>query len=305
MEGPYSSGDIPRRGTLLTIFLSQEAQESTITLHDDSPLAIDMLIEYMYLGNLHLYDLPPANGSTICIQIFAAADKYDLPNLATLAANYFISKIQFEWNEPGFLDAIRNLYNDCPETALARQMRESVIAICVKHEAVLLKELFRSEFNEVIKDVPLFAIEFRRASIEKLRSDMHADREQDKRGWKKWLDGSIREERSRLWEVRWEHAKKLSRETRVMVRERERKFEEIDREHEIDSETLERERKLSLDGLEVKHKMNLAGLEMDHRKRLEELEMEHKKRLKGLDREHMGSLEMLRDETPATSGKGV
>lgn len=128
------------------------------------------MIEFMYTGNytsLSKHDLRARDPNIQTLEVFKVADKYGLEGLADSAAAVFTKSIrEGGWDSPEYGDVIRELYEECPDNILCRHMREAVILFSVKNEDRLLSSELHHPFREALRDVTLFGVEFRKASLE-------------------------------------------------------------------------------------------------------------------------------------------
>lgn len=100
--------------------------------------------------------------------LLVAAHRYNLPKLVEMATTELLIMIEWQWMSPKFPDAIRALYEECSSNFHTRQLRESVVSICLEHESQLTEGRFRSGFCRLVTEVPLFGIDFIKASKAKI-----------------------------------------------------------------------------------------------------------------------------------------
>ncbi|KAI6289622.1 hypothetical protein MCOR27_000118 [Pyricularia oryzae] len=123
-----------------------EGFEGVITLHDNEPLVIDMMIQYLYL-----LDYKPAydpsfqfaeskqNASApdllLHTKMYAIADNYAIAGLKALAVVKFKSSAGEAWNIKDFLDAAIEAYSSTVETD--RDMRNAVVQMFARRKELL------------------------------------------------------------------------------------------------------------------------------------------------------------------------
>src|ERR1700754_3339601 len=86
----------------------RESSANTISLMGEDSTAVHCMLEYFYKGH---YD-PMREGVTklykhgsrslLDVVVYSAADKYDVPGLATLAARNFHKELAVNWNLSSF-----------------------------------------------------------------------------------------------------------------------------------------------------------------------------------------------------------
>ncbi|KAI7914008.1 BTB/POZ domain-containing protein [Pyricularia oryzae] len=145
-----------------------EGFEGVITLHDNEPLVVDMMIQYLYL-----LDYKPAhdpgmqlaeskqNASAIDLllhaKVYAIADNYAIDGLKALAVVKFKSSAGEAWNTKDFLDAAIEAYSSTIDTD--RDMRNAVIQVFASRKELLeldeVKKLVR-KLDQLAYDLLLY-----------------------------------------------------------------------------------------------------------------------------------------------------
>jgi len=139
----------------LVLIALQEAASNTIDLEDDDPAIIRRMVNYMYQLD-YTYE-PKAEHETshmmIDVQMYAIADKYDIPGLKRLAILKFRGLTNASWKTPAFPEAIKAIYETTPDSD--RGLRDVVLKKSVEHS----KTLFKAEtgFKEMLQEAPSFA----------------------------------------------------------------------------------------------------------------------------------------------------
>lgn len=124
----------------------KEGFEGVITLHDNEPLVIDMMIQYLYL-----LDYKPAHDPSFQLaeskqnasapdlllhtKVYAIADNYAIAGLKALAVVKFKSSAGEAWNIKDFLDAAIEAYSSTVETD--RDMRNAVVQMFARRKELL------------------------------------------------------------------------------------------------------------------------------------------------------------------------
>lgn len=147
------------------------------------------------------------------MNLFIAADKYDLPRLLRLVAENFIERIDELWATPQFLDTIRAIYEECPENVHTKNMRDAVISVCVQNEKTLTSHPFRAGFAALGKDVFLFGKEYQEASVNKNLREETAKYEAEHAKATRVNEQAMEDAEEENWRrVRLEHQLKVERE---------------------------------------------------------------------------------------------
>ncbi|KAK4958234.1 hypothetical protein LTR10_004660 [Elasticomyces elasticus] len=127
-----------------------EAQQGTITLGENDPLVIAAMISYMYTCDYS--DEVKADGMEDMMQILfnvhvhVLADKYDMPDLAEMAAKKFKEWAEKEWKDASFADAAGLVFTPDLPTA---PLREVVVAIAVAHAGELNEDMVHLPFHKL------------------------------------------------------------------------------------------------------------------------------------------------------------
>lgn len=132
------------------------------------------MIEFLYLGpytqvssDLEGEDGGNTNCSTFNAIVFKIADKYDLTGLAELASSRFQNAVQSDFQAPAFAETVREVFGNGPDNPLGRSMRRGVFDSLLSIEEQLTSEPRYVDLWTAMKEVPIFGIEFQKASLEK------------------------------------------------------------------------------------------------------------------------------------------
>lgn len=147
-----------------------------------------------------------SNGGLSILSLFTTADKYNLLELTRLAAERFTLCSVLGWKTAGFLEAIRVLYEDVPENIHSVAMRGDVIRACIKHEHQLTHAPHRAGFTAVVRDVTMFGLEYRKASLCAQHVESLAAMTRETERLEKQLRMATLEEAKKLQEIRESHA---------------------------------------------------------------------------------------------------
>ncbi|KAI7467862.1 hypothetical protein D0860_01894 [Hortaea werneckii] len=134
----------------------KEGKSGRITLKDD-PQVVDALLHWLYnfdygdYGNLQDHCCP----IVLDVRVYAAADKYLLPNLKRLAAEKFEKHAKAEGESDGFVKAIQEAYDVVLESD--RTLKKIIIDVASKHKLALLHPSKGSEFfKRLTAELPEF-----------------------------------------------------------------------------------------------------------------------------------------------------
>ncbi|ELQ40979.1 BTB/POZ domain-containing protein [Pyricularia oryzae Y34] len=168
LTGDYSDITIASATRNYPVHRAIEGFEGVITLHDNEPLVVDMMIQYLYL-----LDYKPAhdpgmqlaeskqNASAIDLllhaKVYAIADNYAIDGLKALAVVKFKSSAGEAWNTKDFLDAAIEAYSSTIDTD--RDMRNAVIQVFASRKELLeldeVKKLVR-KLDQLAYDLLLY-----------------------------------------------------------------------------------------------------------------------------------------------------
>lgn len=127
----------------------KESDQNTITLHEDDPDALNVLIKCLYR---HHADITSSNSKpmTFAVKVYAIADKYDIPTLRSQAAARFSKVLSPEADLEDFINAIKTVDESVPGGD--RTLWEVIIKIIRDHMEFLLA---KEEFIVLIGELPL------------------------------------------------------------------------------------------------------------------------------------------------------
>ncbi|VUC32711.1 unnamed protein product [Clonostachys rosea] len=147
----------------------KEAKTGEISLPDDDPVAVKMMIRYFY----HLDYSPPgiktASHQTpvqlsqasrpqasatpthlvLHAQVYALGEKYGIPGLKALAATKFKNEVDQHWHSQDFLLALKEVYSSTVDHD--RSLRDIVVQAVSAH----LQLLETKDFQDAIKGLDL------------------------------------------------------------------------------------------------------------------------------------------------------
>ncbi|KXT08474.1 hypothetical protein AC579_4432 [Pseudocercospora musae] len=134
----------------------KEAEEGVIKMPDDNKHAVDALITYLYKADyddeLAVKDLAPI---VLSVHVHSIADKYNVTDLAELAAAKVAKRATTEWNTSAFADAIEEMYKTSPESS--KTMQKQVVAVAAQHIKELRSQVFGIRFREVSDAIAPFS----------------------------------------------------------------------------------------------------------------------------------------------------
>ncbi|CZT24893.1 uncharacterized protein RCC_10621 [Ramularia collo-cygni] len=205
----------------------KEAEEGTITLHEDAPAAVDAMLEFMYTGKYtqrHASADADFDRDMHTLQIFKVADKYDLDDLGQLVSEDFVASIcNGGWEAPDFGSVISELYEECPDNEHGMRMRSAILEMSVKHEEELTTWKKHRSFRDAVRDVTLFGASFSKASLEDA-TKIHSQKMKDAtRDCEDLTETLLKSRTKRLEAGRVEHLadlKKTAEEHRIELQER-------------------------------------------------------------------------------------
>ncbi len=130
----------------------QETHENLVTLHEDDPNIVHLMLEFLYRGEYHATLLPGDVLSIpeIHVRVLELADKYLLPDLRKVAINHFENittsdlPCDYGWHSEAYGKAIVYIYNNM--TANVSEHLRRVILVSVVGERI--KSIFGAENDE-------------------------------------------------------------------------------------------------------------------------------------------------------------
>ncbi|KAF2162877.1 hypothetical protein M409DRAFT_26732 [Zasmidium cellare ATCC 36951] len=105
------------------------------------------------------------------VYVHAVAVKLELAELEELAVTKFSKRAEVERGSPGFADAVREIYTECPETRLA--LKNKVVEVCQNHATELFgvgasvdsdSRIWYHKLHGVLNTVPEFRRDLLRAT---------------------------------------------------------------------------------------------------------------------------------------------
>lgn len=163
--------------------LGQEASTKTMTLVQEDPAIISLMIDYLYTHSYKDKDdedddwdfsdtLKPQDDEKkeeparvpTCLKLYAVADKYMIPSLKSAARDRFAAWAIENWSTPSFLLAVREIYEN--ETGNYVELRE----VAVRPMVARADDLFmKEEFVNLLKDFGELSTELLRRVLDKNR----------------------------------------------------------------------------------------------------------------------------------------
>ena len=131
-------------------------------MEDDDLYIVERMISFMYFRSYADRDPEPEEGPSsrsvfrTHAEVYAIADKYDLPELSELAMSKFSKELMWDHDRTEFLRSVPKVYDLTPDSN--RGLRDVVVAYVRQHAEELRegKEL-ASLFDSVAHSVPGFA----------------------------------------------------------------------------------------------------------------------------------------------------
>ncbi|TKA69594.1 hypothetical protein B0A55_09258 [Friedmanniomyces simplex] len=133
-----------------------EAQDKVITLREDGPDVVAAMVRFFYYFDYSdAYDKtdpdsPPPMIFNVHVHIIA--DKYDIPELAKLAARKFADLADSEWQSPDFADAASLVFTTAAHALY--KLRDIIIDVASKHAEALSKHEYGARFLAAASAVP-------------------------------------------------------------------------------------------------------------------------------------------------------
>ncbi|KAL1999358.1 hypothetical protein VTN02DRAFT_4640 [Thermoascus thermophilus] len=160
-----------------------EASTKTMTLVQEDPAIIALMIDYLYTHSYKDTDdeeddwdfsdtLKPQDDEKkeeparvpTCVRLYAVADKYMIPSLKSAARDRFAAWAVEHWSTPSFLLAVREIYEN--ETGNYVELRDvAVRPMVARADDLFLKE----EFVDLLRDFGELGTELLRRVLDKNR----------------------------------------------------------------------------------------------------------------------------------------
>lgn len=148
----------------------QDAREHIITLHEDSELAVRMMMQYFRTLDRKVTSISDDVRHLLCAHsaVFAIADKYLVSGLKDVAFDKFVDEatsmpVAFEGNSNRerlaavLLKAVPHVFLNTPPAD--DRLRKWVVNRFLERENELLKRCGKASFDKVVREVPEFASE--------------------------------------------------------------------------------------------------------------------------------------------------
>lgn len=138
--------------------LDQEEFNGVIQMSHVSHVELGKLVTFFYQMD-YSDDIPDGtelSSLQLHVRIFALADQYDIPNLATVAAKKYTSECNGSWIPTDSLASILDIYETTP--ACIRKLRDLACLFARKHLPQMLNdESTASLYRETLSNSPDFA----------------------------------------------------------------------------------------------------------------------------------------------------
>lgn len=128
----------------ILIVFQKEAKTGRIKLVEDDPDAVEAMLKFLYTCD---YSYSKDDGLSLHINVYALADKYDIPTFKTLAQSRFADEAAKQYRNPKFLIAVRDIYNKTGDKGL----RDIAAEIVNRHVQTLFQT---DESRQWIAEVP-------------------------------------------------------------------------------------------------------------------------------------------------------
>ncbi|KAK3627346.1 hypothetical protein LTR56_019261 [Elasticomyces elasticus] len=154
----------PRVGIILKGF----ADENVVTLHEDQPEVIDQMIEYIY-KNDYKDNESDTDPKVFNVRMVAVAEKYFVDNLAQLAIDKLVDRLNEVAGSDGWAEAIEVAYATTTDSDL--KLRDNLFRFVIGRVDDLLDpdQSEHSKFQAMAARTPRFTLELaiRLASIQR------------------------------------------------------------------------------------------------------------------------------------------
>ncbi|PVH90219.1 hypothetical protein DM02DRAFT_548234, partial [Periconia macrospinosa] len=127
----------------------KESANGIIDLQGDEVCAIEAMLEFMYTHDYNAIGEGSSSPMLFNIKVYSLADKYDVPELKSLAENKFKDAVENCWDMDDFPYAIIQAYRATPFTD--RGLRDVLVhAACKRIQSLLLKQGFCNVLDETV-----------------------------------------------------------------------------------------------------------------------------------------------------------
>ncbi|KAK6407664.1 hypothetical protein LTR81_017782, partial [Elasticomyces elasticus] len=146
----------------------KEASENVVTLHEDQPEVIDQMIEYIY-KNDYKDNESDTDPKVFNVRMVAVAEKYFVDNLAQLAIDKLVDRLNEVAGSDGWAEAIEVAYATTTDSDL--KLRDNLFRFVIGRVDDLLDpdQSEHSKFQAMAARTPRFTLELaiRLASIQR------------------------------------------------------------------------------------------------------------------------------------------
>jgi len=148
--------------------MTQEASTGVITLEEERPFVVEMLLSFVYTGH---YILPPTadkllpNEALLHLQAYTAGQRYLVAGLKEMAKQRFLDLVGSEIPRIGVLQEVVNWFYHCiPDSNDLRSFRKQ-LALMVRPE--LDSRMQDKKFRKLLRKEPEFAVDLLMASFDR------------------------------------------------------------------------------------------------------------------------------------------
>ncbi|KAK5707671.1 hypothetical protein LTR97_000209 [Elasticomyces elasticus] len=147
----------------------KEAKDGIYPCKDKEPSVVEAKLHYMYHfdyseeGSVNGEESTPPS-IVFDVQVHMAADYYQVPSLAKLAASKFGKRAQEEWALEGFAQAAALIYEEAGDKD--HQLRDTVNSVAAKHAKELIKEDSGAHLRKMADEMPALGSALWQGSLE-------------------------------------------------------------------------------------------------------------------------------------------
>jgi speckle-type POZ protein len=132
-----------------------------ITLKDDHPRAVEVMVQYMYTKEDFNCNDEKISPMLYDVLVYRVADKYSVPALKHLIGERFKLHVGKSWDSDDFSNAIEEVYSTDPQSN--QGLRDAVVE--ASRGQNINRLLKRDSFNRVLDQTPCFAADVMRAGF--------------------------------------------------------------------------------------------------------------------------------------------
>ncbi|KAK4542524.1 hypothetical protein LTR36_006777 [Oleoguttula mirabilis] len=134
----------------------KEAQENLIALQDDDPDVVHAMLRFMYTGDFDNSENED-NGHSwgmLCVGMHATADKYNVADLGSMAAESLRQWSSHFWAEELFTEVVREVYTNLADRD--SRLRNALLSVAAEHVQSLFAYRRHAGFREMVGTLPGF-----------------------------------------------------------------------------------------------------------------------------------------------------